>query len=627
MDSRPHERCTAPGCPTARGFSRDAGSPLRGPDAGDPRPGSLPASRSVRPPDAGGRRAGPRGDRPAGVRLRAVADAVLVHQPPAAGPPLQARHPRRMHAPALCRATAPLAAAQPGARRWPADRRLLPDAEPRTAHRRGSAAGDGRAVPVRLPAPPVVAEAGRPVLARPRAVPGRAARRDRRHGPRGPHEHAVAHARDRRAAAAVGAVRGTARLARGHRPRLRLARARAAGHGQLDGVRRHPADLRRQGADPHPADGAAIAAVPRLLILQRQPPCGRPGAQRAVADRTAPADGCLVADLAAHRGRCRHLHAMEPRARLHRPRPPRHAGRLHALPGPGAALRADPVHRGGPLPRAGAGLDARLAPRACQPLPAGRQAAAQPLEPAADRAAHACQRCAMAAAAGAEHVGAVARSACLPDGLPHARGGRHRPVRPGDRPGSGTAHARAGGAQQRPLPLHQPVGRRAVPGAAPQPGDRRRRPDVGPSGRWRLCGVERHAGAVGPAARSGSRRQAQGLQARGRLCPPGHPGPLAAAAGAAGQFAFASNEARARDSAVDLIKRIGGCGQVAELRLPAVPGQRPPSMNWMLNAASREQIDAFLQEKHAATDPAAAPAQTQLGLHLRQAKAWLLQMK
>jgi hypothetical protein len=88
-----------------------------------------------------------------------------------------------------------------------------------------------------------------------------------------------------------------------------------------------------------------------------------------------------------------------------------------------------------------------------------------------------------------------------------------------------------------------------------------------------------------------------------------------------------SNEARARDSAVDLIKRIGGCGQVAELRLPAVPGQRPPSMNWMLNAASRAQIDAFLLEQRPAHDAAAAPAQTQLGLHLRQAKAWLLQMK
>lgn len=88
-----------------------------------------------------------------------------------------------------------------------------------------------------------------------------------------------------------------------------------------------------------------------------------------------------------------------------------------------------------------------------------------------------------------------------------------------------------------------------------------------------------------------------------------------------------SNSARARDSAVDLIKRVGGCGQVAELRLPAVPGQRPPSMNWMLNAASRQQIDAALLDQRGTSDTAAAPAQVQLGLHLRQAKMWLLQMK
>lgn len=87
------------------------------------------------------------------------------------------------------------------------------------------------------------------------------------------------------------------------------------------------------------------------------------------------------------------------------------------------------------------------------------------------------------------------------------------------------------------------------------------------------------------------------------------------------------NGARGRDSAVELIKRIGGCGQVAELRLPAVQGQRPPSMNWMLNAASREQIDAALLEKLPITDPAVGPAQAQLAAHLRQAKAWMAQMK
>ena len=88
-----------------------------------------------------------------------------------------------------------------------------------------------------------------------------------------------------------------------------------------------------------------------------------------------------------------------------------------------------------------------------------------------------------------------------------------------------------------------------------------------------------------------------------------------------------SNDARGRDSAVDLIKRVGGCGQVAELRLPAVKGERPPSMNWMLNADSRRQIDAALLEKLPITDAAVGPAQAQLAAHLRQAKGWMQQMK
>ncbi len=88
-----------------------------------------------------------------------------------------------------------------------------------------------------------------------------------------------------------------------------------------------------------------------------------------------------------------------------------------------------------------------------------------------------------------------------------------------------------------------------------------------------------------------------------------------------------SNDARGRDAMVDLIKRVGGCGQVAELRLPLLPGQRPPSMNWMLNRASREQIDAALLEPGLATEGAPAPTVIQLSQHLRQARSWLLQMK
>ncbi|MDR7271646.1 hypothetical protein J2X20_004314 [Pelomonas saccharophila] len=96
---------------------------------------------------------------------------------------------------------------------------------------------------------------------------------------------------------------------------------------------------------------------------------------------------------------------------------------------------------------------------------------------------------------------------------------------------------------------------------------------------------------------------------------------------APGQGILNSNNARGRDSAVELIKRVGGCGQVAELRLPAVPGQRQPSMNWMLNSTSRELIDAALLEKLNPADPAVGAAQAQLVAHLRQAKGWMLQMK
>ena len=88
-----------------------------------------------------------------------------------------------------------------------------------------------------------------------------------------------------------------------------------------------------------------------------------------------------------------------------------------------------------------------------------------------------------------------------------------------------------------------------------------------------------------------------------------------------------SNSARGKDSAVELIKRIGGCGQVAELRLPAIQGERPPSMNWMLNSTSRALVDAALQEKLPITDPTVGPAQAQLNAHLRQAKSWMLLMK
>lgn len=85
---------------------------------------------------------------------------------------------------------------------------------------------------------------------------------------------------------------------------------------------------------------------------------------------------------------------------------------------------------------------------------------------------------------------------------------------------------------------------------------------------------------------------------------------------------LASNGARALDSQLELIKRVGGCGRVAELRLPKFKDHRDPSMNWMLNANSREQIDAALTETTRTADPWGQPAQAQLSAHLKQARQW-----
>lgn len=87
------------------------------------------------------------------------------------------------------------------------------------------------------------------------------------------------------------------------------------------------------------------------------------------------------------------------------------------------------------------------------------------------------------------------------------------------------------------------------------------------------------------------------------------------------------NTGRGKDSTLELIKRVGGCGQVAELRLPATKDQRAPSMNWMLNATSRDFIDAALLEKLPVADAGVGPAQSQLVAQLRQVRRWLMQMK
>lgn len=60
--------------------------------------------------------------------------------------------------------------------------------------------------------------------------------------------------------------------------------------------------------------------------------------------------------------------------------------------------------------------------------------------------------------------------------------------------------------------------------------------------------------------------------------------------------AFSTNTGRSVTAQVDLGTRAGGCtGRFAELRLPAAAsGSQDPSMDWMLNAQSRHDIDAVL---------------------------------
>ena len=65
--------------------------------------------------------------------------------------------------------------------------------------------------------------------------------------------------------------------------------------------------------------------------------------------------------------------------------------------------------------------------------------------------------------------------------------------------------------------------------------------------------------------------------------------------------AFSTQGGRGLSNTVDLRGLVGGCSsRFAELRLPKPTAQREPSMNWMLNSASRQQIDAALEGKAAA---------------------------
>ena len=65
--------------------------------------------------------------------------------------------------------------------------------------------------------------------------------------------------------------------------------------------------------------------------------------------------------------------------------------------------------------------------------------------------------------------------------------------------------------------------------------------------------------------------------------------------------AFSTNGGRAITAQVDLNTLAGGCTpRFAELRLPAAAaGSQDPSMDWMLNAQSRHDIDAVLDGTNA----------------------------
>jgi hypothetical protein len=90
--------------------------------------------------------------------------------------------------------------------------------------------------------------------------------------------------------------------------------------------------------------------------------------------------------------------------------------------------------------------------------------------------------------------------------------------------------------------------------------------------------------------------------------------------------AFRTREGRGLSADVDLRSWADGCtAHFAELRLPRPPNRvQPPSMNWMLNRASRDQIDAVLRNPGTG-DPDQLPpldAHTLLGLNLAIVRAW-----
>ena len=88
--------------------------------------------------------------------------------------------------------------------------------------------------------------------------------------------------------------------------------------------------------------------------------------------------------------------------------------------------------------------------------------------------------------------------------------------------------------------------------------------------------------------------------------------------------AFRTREGRGLSADVDLRSWAAGCtAHFAELRLPRPPDRlQPPSMNWMLSRASRDQIDAVLKEPGSGDPGQLLDPHTLLGLNLAIVRAW-----
>jgi hypothetical protein len=88
--------------------------------------------------------------------------------------------------------------------------------------------------------------------------------------------------------------------------------------------------------------------------------------------------------------------------------------------------------------------------------------------------------------------------------------------------------------------------------------------------------------------------------------------------------AFGTRAGRGLSADVDLRSWADGCtAHFAELRLPRPPERvQPPSMNWMLSRASRDQIDAVLSKPGTGDPGQLLDPHTLLGLNLDIVRAW-----